>query len=140
MEKPEIHIIDMAEQIEQLIDRLAGPTYMSALYMDLEGVNLCRDGSISIITLLVDSSTSRERIYILNVHTLGTLKFDTAGTVTGKTLRGVLQDEEVEKNILRRPQRFGRAVRPLRRSPARCGRCSADGECRKVGYSIQDVL
>jgi exonuclease 3'-5' domain-containing protein 1 len=84
MEKPEIHIIDMAEQIEQLIDRLAGPTYMSALYMDLEGVNLCRDGSISII-------------YILNVHTLGTLKFDTAGTVPGKTLRGVLQDEEVEK-------------------------------------------
>jgi exonuclease 3'-5' domain-containing protein 1 len=65
----------------------------SVLYIDFEGVDLCRQGSISILTLLVDSGDC----YLFDVHTLDALAFDTAGATTTKTLKAILQQEDARK-------------------------------------------
>ncbi|CAN9149576.1 unnamed protein product [Alternaria alternata] len=66
------------------------------IYIDLEGSNLCREGSVSILTLLVDLETSLKLAYLIDVHTLGEGAFNTAG-VGKTTLKEVLQDEEIFK-------------------------------------------
>jgi exonuclease 3'-5' domain-containing protein 1 len=68
-----------------------------SMYLDLEGVNLCRSGSISILTLLLDSGVVGSRhVYLLDVHELGARAFTTAGA-RGKTLQDILQDEKIPK-------------------------------------------
>ncbi|CAN9172116.1 unnamed protein product [Alternaria alternata] len=68
----------------------------SVIYIDLEGLNLCREGSVSILTLLIDLETSPKEVYLIDVHTLGEEAFDTAG-VGEITLKDILQDEEIPK-------------------------------------------
>jgi exonuclease 3'-5' domain-containing protein 1 len=66
------------------------------MYIDLEGPNLCRHGSISIFTLLVDTGVSTGRVYLIDVQKLGAEAFGTPGT-EGKTLRDILQNEQTPK-------------------------------------------
>jgi len=47
------------------------------MYIDLEGVNLCYKGSISILTLLIDTSILTRRVYLINIYTLGAQAFNT---------------------------------------------------------------
>lgn len=94
-------IIDTTEQIGDLVDWLiliheSADRYSPAIYIDLEGVNLCREGSISILTLLIDVGTSTTYVYLIDVHTLGAQAFNTVG-VKQATLKDVLQDKEIPK-------------------------------------------
>jgi exonuclease 3'-5' domain-containing protein 1 len=66
------------------------------MYIDLEGVDLCREGSISILTLLVDTGIPSGCVYLVDVHTLGAQVFNTAGAKK-KTLKDILQDKEIPK-------------------------------------------
>ncbi|KAF1834759.1 hypothetical protein BDW02DRAFT_321722 [Decorospora gaudefroyi] len=68
------------------------------MYIDLEGVNLCREGSISILTLLVDTPIHDRRVCLVDVHTLGAQAFNTAGVLAG-TLKDILQDETIPKGF-----------------------------------------
>ena len=92
-------IIDTTKQIGHLVDRLvfyhAPPVPTSpTMYIDLEGVDLCREGTISILTLLVD--TGVPNVYLIDVHVLGAQAFNTTG-VEKKTLKDILQDESIPK-------------------------------------------
>jgi exonuclease 3'-5' domain-containing protein 1 len=94
-------IINTTEQIGDLVDwlifRHAPPVpYSPTMYIDLEGVDLCREGSISILTLLIDTGIPTGRVYLVDVHTLGAQAFNTAGAKR-KTLKDILQDEEIPK-------------------------------------------
>jgi exonuclease 3'-5' domain-containing protein 1 len=96
--KPEV--INTTEQIGDLVYLLifghARPALSSpAMYIDLEGVNLCREGSVSILTLLIDTGTSTS-VYLIDVHTLGAQAFNVAGA-RRKTLKDILQDETIPK-------------------------------------------
>jgi exonuclease 3'-5' domain-containing protein 1 len=94
-------IINTTKQIGDLVDwlilRYEPPVPLSpTMYIDLEGVNLCREGSISILTLLIHTGIPTGRVYLIDVHTLGAQAFNTAGAKQ-KTLKDILQDERIPK-------------------------------------------
>lgn len=64
-----------------------------ALYFDLEGAPLSRDGTISLIAVYVHS---KQHVYLIDVHTLQSTAFDTA-TPDGTTLRAILQSPAITK-------------------------------------------
>ena len=66
------------------------------MYIDLEGSGLCCEGSLSILTLLIDTGIPTRRVYLVDVHVLGAQAFDTSG-VKRKTLKDILQDEKIPK-------------------------------------------
>jgi exonuclease 3'-5' domain-containing protein 1 len=66
------------------------------MYIDLEGVNLSRDGSLSILTLLIDTGIPNVRVCLIDVHLLGAQAFNTAG-IKQKTLKDIFQDGEIPK-------------------------------------------
>lgn len=101
MEDIKTEIIDTTQQIRDLVDwlvlRHAPPVpYSPTMYIDLEGVDLCHEGSISILTLATDTGIPTRRICLINVHTLGIRAFNTAG-VKGKTLKDTLEDAKTPK-------------------------------------------
>ena len=96
-----IDIINTTKQISDLVDwlvlRHAPPVpYSPTMYIDLEGVNLCREGSLSILTLLIDTGIPTRRVYLIDVHVLGAQAFNTTG-VKQKTLKDILQEEKIPK-------------------------------------------
>ncbi|KAM0817497.1 putative 3'-5' exonuclease domain-containing protein [Seiridium cardinale] len=66
------------------------------MYIDLEGVNLSREGSISIFTLLIDTGTPTVRVCLIDVYSLGLKTFNTTG-IKGQTLKDILQAENIPK-------------------------------------------
>lgn len=97
----ETEIINTVERIGEVVDRLVlvpeKPfSYSPSMYIDLEGINLCREGSISIFTLMVDVGTPTRCVYLFDVHSLGALVFNTAG-VRMKTLKDILEDDKISK-------------------------------------------
>ncbi|EON61899.1 hypothetical protein W97_01117 [Coniosporium apollinis CBS 100218] len=61
---------------------------MPALYIDCEGVNLSRSGTLSIFEVM---SVLENHVYVFDVHVLGKKAFETAG-VNGVTLKKILED------------------------------------------------
>jgi exonuclease 3'-5' domain-containing protein 1 len=97
------YVVDTDQQIGQVVDiicRLKESPLKPTLYIDLEGVSLCREGSISILTLLVKWGSSSSLTVLYDVHLLGSSTFATAGTKSGKTLKDILQDENILKVFL----------------------------------------
>ena len=98
--KPELEVVNTTKQVAELIDLLAIINsewrYVPTVYIDLEGVNLSREGSISIFTLLVDFGAPRTFVKLIDVFTLGHLAFDTTGH-NNKTLKNILEDAKIPK-------------------------------------------
>ncbi|KAK0623994.1 ribonuclease H-like domain-containing protein [Immersiella caudata] len=70
-------------------------TPTSALYLDLEGTNLCRHGNISLITILIHPQKTTR---LIDVQTLGNLVFTTASpNDPHKSLKSILEDESIRK-------------------------------------------
>lgn len=87
-------IIDSPTTMASLLDTIADiPTSPPSLYLDLEGVNLSRHGSISIIELLV---LPQNHAYLIDVHVLGEEAFSTKGS-DGGTLKAVLESPDIPK-------------------------------------------
>jgi exonuclease 3'-5' domain-containing protein 1 len=103
--KVETEILDTPEAVAQLVDRLVRIHtlergefhYSPTMYIDLEGVNLCREGSISIFTLMVDLDLPIQHVYLIDVHVLGAQAFTTASTKGTTTLKDILQDKTITK-------------------------------------------
>jgi exonuclease 3'-5' domain-containing protein 1 len=62
-------IIETEDQLRDLVDYLvanhAPPlTCSSILYIDLEGVNLGREGSVTVLTLLIDPGISERHVWL----------------------------------------------------------------------------
>lgn len=85
----------LIRDISELRKYLSVLSKFSALYMDIEGLNLSRHGTISIITILVHPSNQAQ---LIDVSALGDLAFSTASE-DGKTLRSILEDHSICKYI-----------------------------------------
>lgn len=89
-----VTLVDTTAAIVALLDCLEGlPTHPPSLYLDIEGVRLSRNGSISIIQLLVQS---KSHIFLIDVHVLQEKAFDTPNT-SGSTLKSVLESKSIAK-------------------------------------------
>lgn len=94
-------IINSTKQVRDLVDWLVFRheppiPYSPTMYIDLEGVKLSREGSISIFTLLIDTGIPVMRVCLIDVHTLRAQAFNTIGA-KGKTFKDILQDEKIPK-------------------------------------------
>jgi len=67
----------------------------STLYLDLEGKNLCRNGTLSIMTILVHPTRITS---LIDVQTLGNSAFITP-SANGKTLKAILEDPYTSKYL-----------------------------------------
>lgn len=78
-------LVSTVAHLAEVLDKLTLETNVPPhLYIDVEGINLSRNGSISILTLFDRSS---KLVYLIDIHTLGTVAFSTA-SATRKTLDG----------------------------------------------------
>jgi len=85
--------IDSVELVTAVVKNLIGlPTTPPSLYIDLEGVNLSRQGSISILQIHV---APKNKSYLIDIHGLGSKAFDTGER--DYTLRSVLQSASIPK-------------------------------------------
>jgi exonuclease 3'-5' domain-containing protein 1 len=104
--KPDVYLVDtraaIAELVRFLVDRAdnAGPAAPSLLYIDIEGVDLGRQGSVSIIQLYMPPVTD---VYLVDVHVLGSDAFDTPAPASASastcphTLRSILESPAIHK-------------------------------------------
>lgn len=81
--------------ISELRNFLSILSKSSVLYLDIEGWNLSRHGTVSIITILAHPSNQAQ---FIDVSALGDLAFSTASE-EGKTLRSILEDHSICKYI-----------------------------------------
>jgi exonuclease 3'-5' domain-containing protein 1 len=87
-------LIDTVEAIRTVIENLIDqPTAPPSLYIDLEGVNLSRQGSISILQIYI---ALQNKSYLINIYILGSKVFNTASKLD-HTLKSVLQSESIPK-------------------------------------------
>lgn len=82
--------ISVADVVEELFELPADPP---SLYLDLEGTNLSRHGSISILQIFV---LPHNRTYLIDIHTLKENAFAKAAS-NGQTLKKLLETESVPK-------------------------------------------
>lgn len=107
MRKITTEIINTTKQIGDLVDWLIlrhepPEPYKPTMYIDLEGVNLCRDGSLSIFTLLIDTGIPTIRVCLIDVHSLGEQAFNATG-IKQRTLKDILQNERFRRCSLTFP-------------------------------------
>ncbi|KAL2128821.1 hypothetical protein VTI74DRAFT_8601 [Chaetomium olivicolor] len=79
-----------------MIQEIQGLHYIQSppvVYIDLEGVKLSRNGSISIISIYIDS---RGFTYLVDVHTLRSAAF-TIAAPNGTTLKSILESPSIIK-------------------------------------------
>lgn len=99
-------LIDSAAGIAGVVDTIASlPTSpaIPKLFLDLEGTNLARNGTIAILQIHIASAGPTGEYkggntYLLDIHTLGALAFSTPGlTDSGRNLKGILEDATIPK-------------------------------------------
>lgn len=87
-------VIDTIDSVAKLADSILNlPVSPPSLYIDLEGINLCRHGSISIVTLYVLPSAA---VYIIDVHKLGAAAFFTEGDAK-QSFKATLESQAIPK-------------------------------------------
>lgn len=87
-------LIDQTNEVTALLDRLTAADISShPIYIDLEGVNLSRNGSISLIQLYVPHVG---QVQILDVHRMGARTFSTT-SARGVSLKSLLESKERKK-------------------------------------------
>lgn len=88
------YLVDSTEAVVHLVDSLLDlPASPPSIYIDIEGVNLCRYGSISILQILI---LPCNKTYLLDVHVLKDDAFTIAGN-TGQTLKDILESATIPK-------------------------------------------
>ncbi|KAM0452879.1 hypothetical protein ACHAO4_005298 [Trichoderma viride] len=87
-------LIDTIPGVAKMVDSLKGlPTSPPSIYIDLEGVHLCRNGIISILQMYIHPL---ERVYLVDVFTLGDKSFSTCGE-SGHSLKDILESRAIPK-------------------------------------------
>jgi exonuclease 3'-5' domain-containing protein 1 len=81
----------LIRNISELRNFLSILSTSSALYLDIEGWNLSRHGTVSIITILAHPSNQAQ---FIDVSAPGDLAFSTASE-EGRTLRSILEDPSI---------------------------------------------
>jgi exonuclease 3'-5' domain-containing protein 1 len=92
--KNEVIIVDTVPLVVSLLDDMVDlPNDPPSLYMDLEGIRLGRNGTISIFSLYV---YPKKTAYLIDVHKLEGAAFTTAGG-NGATLKSILESSTIPK-------------------------------------------
>lgn len=87
-------MVDTQESIIALIDAITSlPANDSDIYVDLEGVSLGRNGTLSLVTIFLRPG---RRAYIVDVHTLGATAFSTTNSA-GASLKSILESSLIKK-------------------------------------------
>jgi exonuclease 3'-5' domain-containing protein 1 len=87
-------LVDSPAAIVSLVDSLSDlPNHPPSIYVDIEGVNLSRHGSMSILQLHI---LPTNETYLVDVHTLGERAFSTVAT-NGNTLKSIFESESIIK-------------------------------------------
>ena len=90
----EVTIVDSKPSVVSLIDHLEHiPTQPPSLYLDVEGVNLSRHGSVSIVQLFV---LPKNHVFLIDIFVLGEEAFSTYNG-SGTNLRSILESALVPK-------------------------------------------
>jgi exonuclease 3'-5' domain-containing protein 1 len=90
----EAQMIDSLSALKTFLDDLPDCTgSVPSLYIDLEGNNLSRNGTLSLITILVEP---RHTVHLVDITGLGNQAFQIAGS-DHRTLRSILESEEIVK-------------------------------------------
>ena len=93
-DKPSIIIVDTCAGMTELLEAIADvPAHPPSLYIDLEGVNLSRHGTISIMQIFV---LPKCRTFLIDIHTLRDKAFSHAISA-GTNLRSVLESSSIPK-------------------------------------------
>ncbi|KAM5353931.1 hypothetical protein ACJ41O_000581 [Fusarium nematophilum] len=93
-------MVDSTESISKLVESLqalppgGGRGGPPNLFLDLEGVGLSRNGTVSILAVF---SQPQRHVYLVDVHTLQSSAFDTPGPDGTTTLRDILESASVAK-------------------------------------------
>ncbi len=83
-------LIDSVAEFEAFLSSIPSS---STIYLDLEGTNLSRHGTISLMTVLI---YPQRNVRLIDISVLGKAAFTTA-TNDGKTLKTILEDPNVPK-------------------------------------------
>lgn len=95
MSPNEILIVDSRAGIKDMIDDIQDlPTSPPSLYLDLEGIDLSRDGTIALLQLFV---SPKSKVYIVDVYRLGTIAFYTPGSDNITSFRSILCSPDIPK-------------------------------------------
>jgi exonuclease 3'-5' domain-containing protein 1 len=93
-DNPPSQFIDSCDSLRNLIGILSGlPTEPPSLYLDLEGVDLSRHGTISILQIYV---SPKDHTYLIDVYSLREETFLTTG-IGGQTLKAILESSAIPK-------------------------------------------
>ena len=95
LDPPASHeFVDTCSAVADLVDTLSNlPISPPSLYIDLEGISLSRNGSVSIMQLLV---LPKKQTFLIDIHTLGSKAFLTIGK-SSETLKGILESASIPK-------------------------------------------
>ncbi|KAK0301567.1 hypothetical protein LTR82_018244, partial [Friedmanniomyces endolithicus] len=86
--------LDTTAKLEKFLSELGNcDGQPPRLYVDLEGNNLSRNGTLSLVTILLEPEGD---VYLIDVTTLGRGAFTTAG-IGGRTLQAVLESKDIIK-------------------------------------------
>ncbi|KAF4675923.1 hypothetical protein FOL46_009139 [Perkinsus olseni] len=86
-------LMNLLYQLSKL-ERIASNGKPTAMAVDLEGLNLCRDGAMSLAQLCLSSNP--KSVYVVDVTRLGFHAFH-ATTHTGTSLKSIMEDARIEK-------------------------------------------
>lgn len=87
-------MIDTEAKVSTLVTSIvARPSKQHLIFIDLEGVDLSRHGSVSIMQVLLPPEPT---VHLVDVHVLGVKAF-TAGNADGVTLQSLLESNEMPK-------------------------------------------
>jgi exonuclease 3'-5' domain-containing protein 1 len=87
-------IVSTTVGLDELIEAIdASAVHPPSLFVDLEGVNLSRNGTISILQIFI---LPRHHTYLVDIHTLKETAF-THQTVLGRTLKDILESSSIQK-------------------------------------------
>ena len=89
-------IIDSPESLSVALESFEATPLSKrpVLYIDLEGINLCRHGTISIMQVY---HSEEDHLYLIDVHTLGAAAFSTMSKDGLTTLKRVLESSSILK-------------------------------------------
>ena len=87
--------VDTVQTLANVLDGLGDLTSPTpALFFDLEGNNLCRHGTVSILQMLVKP---QQHVYLIDILTLGSQAFTTSGSESSLTLKAILESSAIPK-------------------------------------------
>ncbi|KAI7085376.1 hypothetical protein KC356_g5917 [Hortaea werneckii] len=94
LETSKVTIVDTKDLVVSMLGALVLPKGLSnSVFVDMEGVNLSRHGSISLMQIYLPGSKD---IFIVDIHALGAQAFVITGP-QGNNLKNVLEGSEIQK-------------------------------------------